>query len=114
LGLNLLEHTGGVVFTFLNIRLIKWMNAEHVSCDSSGEFPAEEFSAQIVSITQVQSEDWVPGVLECGEASIQRGIPVALEAKTDKQSIGSIGRRGSEGLSCYGYESCPFFAGAFR
>ena len=52
LGLNLPEHTGGVVFTFLNIRLIKWMNAEHVSCDSSGEFPAEEFSAQIVSITR--------------------------------------------------------------
>jgi hypothetical protein len=51
-GLDGFQYTGGVVFAFLDVRLIERVNPQEVACQGGGDFPPEKLCREIVTVLE--------------------------------------------------------------
>jgi hypothetical protein len=92
-GLDCFQYAGGVVFAFLDVRLIERVNPQEVTCQSGGDFPPEKFCREIVTVLERERQDWVALSREPGALSIELSIPISFQPQIDKEPVGAIGGR---------------------
>ena len=92
-GLDGFQHAGGVVFAFLDIRLIKRVNPHQVACHGRGNFPPEEFSCEIVTVLERERQDWMALSREPGDLPVELFILISLQPQIDKEPVRAISGR---------------------
>ena len=91
-GLDGFQYAGGVVFAFLNVRLIERMNPQEVACHSRGDFPPEKFCREIVTVLERKRQDRMALSRELGDVSVER-VDSDLPLISDRQRAGPCHRR---------------------
>ena len=92
-GLDGLQYAGGVVFAFLDVRLIERMNPQKVACQGRGDFPPEKFSGEIVTVFERECQDWMALSRKLCDLSIELSILISLQPQIDKEPVRAIRSR---------------------
>src|SRR5437879_432501 len=81
----------GFDFARFDIRLVEGVDAEDGACDGGGDFPAEEFLPEIVSILESDAHDGMPGPFEGGNRGILRLVWLRGQPQISEDPIVAIG-----------------------
>src|SRR5882762_9757671 len=73
-----------------DIRLVEGVDAEDGACDGRGDFPAEEFLPEIVSILESDAHDGVPSLFERGNRGILRLVWLRRQPQISEDPIVAI------------------------
>src|SRR5207244_5907475 len=90
-GLDCFQYAGGVVFTFLDVRLIERVNLQEVACQGCGDFPPEKFCREILTVLEREHQERVALWREPGDLSVGLSILISLQPQIDKELVGAVG-----------------------
>ena len=92
-GLNGCQYAGGVVFAFLDVRLIERVNPQEVACQGGGDFPPEKLCREIVTVLECERQYWVALSCKPSDLSVELSILISLQPQIDKEPVRAIDGR---------------------
>src|SRR5436190_2974608 len=109
--LILIGQFAGFNLAGFDVRLVKSVDADDRAGNSSSNFPAEEFLAEIVGILNSDTHSWLPGLLERSHLGILISIGRRFESQIREYTIVAVSLRRGEPLTVNWDDSTPLLTG---
>lgn len=103
----------GLILAGFDIGLIKRIDAEDRSSNSGGEFPSKEFLADVIAVSDGDTNNRMAGILDRGDGAFLPGIRFSGEPDINEEAVLPIRRRPAERFGIDRDQSFALFAGRF-
>ena len=97
-------------FARFHIGLVKCVDADHRTCHGCGEFPAEEFLAQVVDLRHGDADNRLAGALKRSDAGILLRVRRCFQPQVGEHPVVPVNIGRADPLAIHWNDAVTFFA----